>query len=314
MGYRSRVRALSTLVVPAIALAGATVTSGATADPLLSEPRSTSYYAIHGGIAGVTLIGAPILDSLLMQPDAPPRIDEWFGFEASVNRNMSATAASLSDRLVLATVVTPAFAEIGSGVDRQLSNHAVVYGETMGIQLLLNVSVKQIARRARPYTHNPDPRVVEFRKGQGGDANLSFYSGHSSAAFAAAVAGSFLFAAKTDDPWSRRIVWFSEMGMAAATAHLRVRAGMHYYSDVIVGTLVGAGLGVAVPYAQGLRYRPRAEEYVAASSGFVIGALLPLFVSTTDVRLPWGNGAGATLQFAPWITPGAAGAITRGTF
>jgi membrane-associated phospholipid phosphatase len=239
-------------------------------------------------------------------------VDAWFRFEAPVNGYMSATAASWSDRLVFTTLAVPVFAEVGNGVDRQLANHAIVYGQTIGFQLLLDVGVKHAVRRARPYTHNCDPRVEEFRCSQGAEANLSFYSGHSSTAFAAALSGSYLFAAKTDDAWSRRIVWFSELGFAAATAHLRVRAGMHYYSDVIVGTLVGTAFGLAVPYLHGERYRPDASEYGAAAAGFAVGALAPLFVRTTDVRLEWGGREITTLHVGPWIPPGGAGVSVTG--
>jgi membrane-associated phospholipid phosphatase len=302
---------------PSTALVGAAaamlVARTASADATLSEKRSTDYYVAHASIAGATLIGAPIVDALLSAPDDPARVDAWFCFEGSVNGNMSATAATWSDRLVFATVAGPAFAEIGSGTDRTLTNHSIVYAETLGVQLALNVTVKHLVRRARPYTHNPNPLVAEFRQQEGGDANLSFYSGHSSAAFAAAVAGSYLFGAKTADPWSRRIIWFSELGLATSTAHLRVRAGMHYYSDVLVGMLVGTGLGIAMPYLHGDRYKPDAGDYAAASAGFVVGALVPLLVATDDVRVPWSD-ASISFRVTPWMPPDGAGAMVSGAF
>jgi membrane-associated phospholipid phosphatase len=296
-----------------IALGASLLACPAFADANLTAKRSTAYYVANTSVAGATLVGAAVLDTVLRSGDEPARTGEWFGFEEPVQSNMSATAAAWSDRLGLLTVATPVFAEIGGGTDRTLANHGIVYGETLGVQLLLNVGVKHLVRRARPYTHNTDPRVLEFRQGQGNEANLSFYSGHSSTAFAAAMAGSYLFAAKSADPWSRRVVWFSEFGLAASTAHLRVRAGMHYYSDVIVGTLVGAGIGLGIPYLQGERYRPDASEYIAAASGFALGALLPLLVSTDDVRLPWGN-TGAKMQFTPWMPPDGAGVMASGAF
>ena len=46
-------------------------------------------------------------------------------------------------------------------------------------------------------------------------------------------------------------MWGFELALAGATANLRTRAGRHFYSDVIVGAIVGAGVGFAVPRLHG---------------------------------------------------------------
>jgi membrane-associated phospholipid phosphatase len=36
--------------------------------------------------------------------------------------------------------------------------------------------------------------------------------------------------------------------MAALTGYLRIAADKHYFTDVLVGAIVGSAIGVAVPY------------------------------------------------------------------
>jgi membrane-associated phospholipid phosphatase len=42
-------------------------------------------------------------------------------------------------------------------------------------------------------------------------------------------------------------VWLAALGLATATAVLRVEAGKHFWTDVIAGSLAGAAVGVLVP-------------------------------------------------------------------
>ncbi len=52
---------------------------------------------------------------------------------------------------------------------------------------------------------------------------------------------------------------------ASATAVLRVTAGVHFPSDVVVGALVGSGVGIVVP----LVHRHRFPVQLTASPGGV---------------------------------------------
>ena len=66
------------------------------------------------------------------------------------------------------------------------------------------------------------------------------------------------------------------MMVAATTANLRVRAGKHFYTDVIIGGIVGMSVGYLVPalHADGDPYRPSGEELAAGAAGIVGGLLL----------------------------------------
>jgi hypothetical protein len=97
------------------------------------------------------------------------------------------------------------------------------------------------------------------------------------------------------------------MFLAAATANLRVRAGEHFYSDVLVGALVGAGLGTAIPalHTDGV-YAPSGAEWAAIAGGLVAGV-------TLSELLPLGS-ARVTTEVAPLVAPDTTGIAIVGTF
>ena len=70
-------------------------------------------------------------------------------------------------------------------------------------------------------------------------------------------------------------------GLGVGTADLRTRAGMHFYSDVLVGAVVGSAVGVALPYFHGGRKVHLSKlEWLAILLGpllgVAIGELLPV--------------------------------------
>jgi hypothetical protein len=160
-------------------------------------------------------------------------------------------------------------------------------------------------RRPRPYRYRLPPTAHCETK----DCAVSFYSGHASTAFAAAVAGSYLFAESAPDPRSRYAMWGFELTLASATANLRVRGGLHYYSDVLVGALVGTGIGVLVPVLHGERYHPDGYELASGAGGVVLG-------STLSQLLPASEGSSETIAWslAPMAFHAGSGLQVRGAF
>lgn len=139
------------------------------------------------------------------------------------------------------------------------------------VALSLSQIVKFSTGRQRPYAHarqGMDPASYV----RSSDDDVSFYSGHTSATIAVAVAaGSVaLLRGYRSAAW----VWVPGLVLAAATAYLRVASDRHYVSDVWVGSLVGAGVGVAVPWL--LHARRVASAPQPSVAGVPGGAMLTL--------------------------------------
>jgi membrane-associated phospholipid phosphatase len=184
----------------------------------------------------------------------------------------SSQAAHTSDILLAMDVTTPVALFVGRGLDRETGKRIAIYGETILASMALDSVVKAAVGRPRPYVYSDDPALVAHAEGEGKDSHYSFYSRHASTTFSASVAGAYLFAQSTPDTHARAAVWGVELALAAATADLRTRAGMHFYSDVLTGAVVGSGLGILVPYLHGgPKVRLSKLEWMAIAVGTLLG-------------------------------------------
>lgn len=140
---------------------------------------------------------------------------------------------------------------------------ALLIVQAVSIATVLEEGVKYAAGRLRPYAwYGQLP--------PGRDRNLSFYSGHTSFAFATAAAAGTIFELRGYPGASAAL----GLGLAAATAvgYLRMAADQHYFTDVLAGAAVGGAVGFLVPW---LFHRPRAEaprpgDVLPAPGGFAI--------------------------------------------
>jgi hypothetical protein len=264
-----------------------------------------------GAITGVAAAGAalasliPVDQSALWQRQLLP-------FDDGLEGRLSVTASATSDAMLAVDVVTPLGLLIGQGNGFNDANdrRLLVYAESIAVSLCLNAVTKYLVGRPRPYVYSTDPRVKAYAESQGKDSHLSFFSGHASTTFAASVAGSYLYSQLASDRASRAAVWGFELGLAAATSRMRTRAGKHFYSDVIVGTIVGAGVGFLIPRLHGgPAYSPSAVEWVviaaAPLAGIGIGQLIPAKPTTLEPLTP---------VALPFITPGGGGLMIARAF
>jgi membrane-associated phospholipid phosphatase len=258
--------------------------AGAAADPLDTR-HPDDYYWFHGGL---TLLGFTSAVTLSFAgADWDPRSDS----PASVARGaeqppFSEPAARLSDQLLLSGLLVPWAVQLGGGCDLRAANASLIYAETQAANVLLVRMTKLSVRRPRPYVHATAERIREYAEQAGPEAYRSFYSGHSSTAFASAMAGSLLFAERSADQVARHVLWGFEFSVAAATANLRVMAGRHHRSDVLVGAVVGTGLGLAIPAAHGVKLgQVAATEWVtAATSTTVVWGVAELLTALSLVE------------------------------
>ena len=144
--------------------------------------------------------------------------------------------------LVSAGLLAVAAAEQGDA--RRIGVDLLITAEAVALAGTLNQLVKYTAGRQRPYAHagvpNPDTR-------QGADdANLSFYSAHTSVTFSIATAAGTV-ARLHRSRWAP-VIYIAGAAIGTATAYLRIAADQHYLTDVVTGAVVGSTVGIVVPY------------------------------------------------------------------
>jgi len=269
-------------------------------------------YPREGAIIGALGAGSLLLSTVPIDTSTRWK-RELLPWDESVRGHHSDSTSARSDTIAALTVAAPVFAVMGGGVDESAAHRGMIYVESLSFAMFLNATAKYLVQRPRPYVYSTDPAVVRMVEGQERDSHLSFFSGHSTLVFTAAVAGSYLYGAQSPDEASRATLWGVELAMASATASLRVRAGKHFYSDVILGALVGAGVGATVPrlYLDSSdRYSPSAAEVGAMAGGMVLGTAAAWVMPVAeDVRVETGG-----MGIMPLPLPGGTGLAVGGAF
>ncbi|MBN1609519.1 MAG: phosphatase PAP2 family protein [Polyangiaceae bacterium] len=302
----------------ALAALGAAPARAQSAD---APPRPRVWWVADSIVTGTGV--ALALGASLLPVNASGRWQsEPLPFDTGYRGRSSSSADSLSDSSGAVAIVIPAALQVGQGFDAATGERLFIYAETLSVTLGINAVAKVLVGRPRPYFYSSDPRVARFSARQGKETHLSFYSGHSALTFAAGVSGSLLFTQTSNDRAARATVWGTELFLAGLTAGLRVRAGQHFPTDVLVGILVGTGVGVAGPYIhyrrRGMRGLCLAEAVAAGAApvaGLVTSALLP-FDDDVSVRLepPIASPRSPRWALVPWASPYGLGVAGVGRF
>jgi len=202
---------------------------------------------------------------------------ELFGeTDDAVHASFSPRAAQISDGILAAAVAAPIAYLTGSTIEDADGDRLLIYGESLAVNLAVFEGAKHLVQRPRPYLYSKSPAVARYAKTQGDDAYQSFYSAHAATAFCAATAGAYLAGATSNNGGTRALAWGGGFAAAAAAANLRVRAGKHFYSDVVVGGIIGIAIGYAVPalHADSQPYVPSLADVGAAAAGLLGGGLV----------------------------------------
>lgn len=119
---------------------------------------------------------------------------------------------------------------------------ALLVAEAVSLATVIEEGVKYGAGRLRPaawYGHlAPQPGAYE--------RNLSFYSGHTSLAFATAASAGTIFMMRGYP--GAPVVLGAGLAAAAGVGYLRMAADRHYLTDVLAGAAAGGLVGFAVPW------------------------------------------------------------------
>lgn len=120
-----------------------------------------------------------------------------------------------------------------------------LYLEAMSITGLLYTSSTYFADRYRPYVYSSGTTMEQRMNGGGKN---SFFAGH-----VALVATSTFFGAKVLSDYfpDSKVKWLYYTiagGVTAATAYMRLKGGMHFPTDLLVGMAQGTLTGILVPH------------------------------------------------------------------
>src|SRR5262249_14907443 len=128
-------------------------------------------------------------------------------------------------------------------------NGALTDGLVTGQAVLMNLAVNQWVKygvhRTRPFVYNL-PVNDKTRDKDG--SYYSFYSQHTSLAFAAGISYARTYALRHPARGRRWLVYTAAIGGGAAVGSMRVLAGRHFPTDVMTGAAAGTSMGVLIPW------------------------------------------------------------------
>jgi membrane-associated phospholipid phosphatase len=143
---------------------------------------------------------------------------------------------------------------------------ATLFLEAASLTTAATYIVKGLAGRVRPYAYNTSLTPEERLAAVGPDdpsGRQSFISGHASSAFTAATLLSTIYGDLYGPTPASKIIWVSSLSLASLTAYGRVKAGVHFPTDVLAAALVGTAVGYLVPAI----HRRDGDSGVSVSAG-----------------------------------------------
>ncbi len=158
--------------------------------------------------------------------------------------NYSPTAHTVADAAVIGLLALPLALDLIDSRGRGWIEDVVVMAQAVLLTQAATQLTKFAVRRPAPLIYDPS---VSDEDRNSSDAARSFFSGHTSTAFAAATSYAVTFWLRHPrSPW-RWVVLGVGGALAAGVGVLKVQAGYHYWTDVLAGAAVGVSIGALVP-------------------------------------------------------------------
>ena len=144
-----------------------------------------------------------------------------------------------------------------AGSPESFALDTLLIAEATVIAGVLNQIAKFGFARERPFAHYLPraPDALRELASSPTDDNLSFFSGHTTIAFAIATSSATI--ATMRGYKLAPLIWGTGLAFGASVGYLRIAADKHYFSDVMTGAIVGSLVGVAIPL---ILHSPRGDS------------------------------------------------------
>ena len=152
--------------------------------------------------------------------------------------------AFLSDVLLGINLTAPLLLFLNNESMNEFFEIGTMYYQTFVFNNSATLITKTLTKRIRPYAYNPH---VNLNKKLNPDTRRSFFSGHTSNAFASAVFLAKVFSDLEIDQNLNIYIWAGSLSVATATGIFRITAGKHFPTDIIAGAIAGSLIGYIIP-------------------------------------------------------------------
>ena len=216
---------------------------------------------IAGGVGFTELLGF-VLSTGEIQPVPPGDPNKLLSIDrVAVTQTIDPNANLYSNIGLYAAygyaVLDPILSGVRNGRRAALVD-AIMYGESIALTQAFTLATKIGVRRPRPldYVHCGGGSTTASCADT--DLQLSFFSGHASTTGAISATATYLAFVRSGPRQARPWITLGVgMALTAFVSYERVRSGEHFPTDVIMGSMAGAAIGVLVPH---FHHRPHLQE------------------------------------------------------
>ena len=134
----------------------------------------------------------------------------------------------------------------GSSTGAEFATFTLMFFQAIGIGNGLNLALRSLEIWPRPYMYSESGEGRKKAENAKSEAYGSFFSGHTTAAFTVATFTDQWFRTAYPNSPYKGIMRASAYSLATLESVLRIAAGKHYFTDVLVGALVGTGVSIGI--------------------------------------------------------------------
>lgn len=156
----------------------------------------------------------------------------------------SKASAIASDVFQYTAMVSPALLFIDKDIRKDWKTVMPIWMETFALTSALTMFTKELAKRNRPYVYSDYENGSKYSK----NARASMWSGHTAITAASTYFIAMVYADYHPHSRWKPLMWTGAAIIPALTGLTRVKAGKHYWTDVITGYAVGALVGTLTPF------------------------------------------------------------------
>ncbi len=175
-----------------------------------------------------------------LEPEQLWEVDRW------VTQNLDFRAGRQSDWLLRSSFLYPVTLLASQSGREDLGTLGVITLETVLLNAGLTGLTKAVVKRPRPYLYQfDDPQVRAYLAKK--SSRYSFFSGHTSQVASMSFLTATMWNDYNPDGNLQPVIWGVAAAIPAFTGWLRIKSGKHFVTDVLVGYVVGAAVGLTVP-------------------------------------------------------------------
>ena len=212
----------------------------------LEKDLPLTFFAAFGSIYG----NYRLTHMSVTAPEDMPQRDDLMPWDRAVMGRYNKTVAEVSDWFAVLGAMPLALGAAswyrGDACGRDFAVYSLMFAQALALQSALNLTFRSMKFWPRPYMYATDGDGADAASAAEGEAYGSFFSGHTSAAFTIAVFTGEWFSEFYPNSAYKSLVWATSLSLAGFVGALRIAAGKHYPTDVVVGALAGTGISLAV--------------------------------------------------------------------